>query len=259
MKRALKTFVILALGAALAGRASARIPGNGLPGGPTLKIGIRGGFADRTVRWDKGPDESRLKALTLGLAADMTFARGFGLSLFAGLGSSDPGGTYFRTLPVSLEYQAGALKGFAVGVAVRKTLFAFGDFETGARASYVIYAGSSKSWPIEGFAVDGDARGRPKWSELEVGPTLTYKVAEVFKPYLGVSLNWYRGDFRMTEALGELGGTQVRKFAEKGLLRISLGAMYDLGHRIVVDGEAGIVPSKGKADVGAAIRLLYSF
>jgi len=259
MKRASKAFVVLALGAVLVGSSSARTPGHGLFGDIILKVGVRAGLAGRTVRWDKGPDESVLKTSTLGLAADMTFARGFGLSLFAGLGSADADGTVFRALPISLKCAGGAVRGFSFCAAVRKTLFSFGDIETRARARYVTYTGSSKSWPIEGFAVDGDARGRPKWSELEIGPTLAYKAFKNFTPYLGVSLDWCRGDFRMTETLGELDGTQTRKFAQKGLLRIALGASCDLWRGLVVDGEAAVVPSKGKADVNATLRLLYGF
>ncbi len=259
MKRAAKICVALAVGAALAGSASARTPGTGALGDATLKFGLRGGFAERSVRWDKGPDESRLKTRLLGLAADVSFSRGLGLSLFAGMGFCDPDGAAFRTLPISLEYRAAAMKGFAFGGAVRKNIFTYGNFETGARASFVFYSGSSKSWPIEGFAVEGDATGRPKWSEFEIGPTLSYKAAGGFTPYLGVSLNWLRGDFRMTETLGELGGEQGRKFAQKGLLRIALGAAFDLGRGFVVDGEAGVIPSKGRTDIGANVRLLYGF
>jgi hypothetical protein len=259
MNRADKMFVALVVGAVLVGSASAQTSGTGLFARPTLKLGIQGGFASRGVRWDKGPDESTLKTLLLGLTADVTFARGFGLSLFAGLGSSDPDGAVFRNLPVSLEYGAGAMKGLAFGAAVRKTLVAFGDFETGARAGCVIYSGTSKTWPIEDFAVEGEARGRPKWSEFEIGPTLSYKAIPRFTPYLGLSLNWFKGDFRMTETLGELAGEQVRKFARKGLLRIAAGASFELGRGFFVDGEAGVIPSKGKAGAGATVRLLYGF
>jgi hypothetical protein len=259
MKSALKTFVVLALGAVLAGSASARTSVDGLFGDLDLKIGIRGGFAGRTVHWDKGSDESRLKTRTLGLAADLTLARGLGLSVFAGLGCADPEGAIFRELPISLKYGGGAVSGFAFGGSIRKTLFMFGDFETGARASYVSCTGSSKSWPIEGFAVDGDAQGRPKWSEIEVGPTLIYTAIEGFRPFVGVSLDWFRGDFRLTESLGELHGTQTRKLAQKGILRIALGASYDLWRGLVVDGEAGVIPSKGTTDVVATIRLIYGF
>lgn len=259
MKRTSKTFVVLATCAVLAGTASARIPGKGLFSGVNLRAGLQGGFGDRTVRWDKGPDETKIKIRTAGLAVDLSFPRGFGISLFGGMAFTDPRGTVFRNLPISLDYQAGTIRGFAFGAEVRKSLFAFGNFETGARARYVIFTGPTKTWPIEGFAVAGEAVGKPKWSELEIGPTLAYKAYSNFTPYLGVSLSWFRGDFRMTETLGELGGTQVRKLSQKGLLRIALGASWELGHGIVVDGEAGIIPVKGGPDIGATVRLLYGF
>jgi hypothetical protein len=259
MKRVSKTFVVLASCVVLVGTASARTPGKGLFGAVTLRAGLQGGFGDRTVRWDKGTDETKVKTRTVGLAVDLTFPHGFCLSLFGGMAFTDPRGAIFRHLPISLDYQGGTVRGFAFGAGVRKSLFVFGNFETGARAKYVIFTGPSKTWPIQGFAVDGEAVGKPKWSEFEVGPTLTYKAYENFTPYLGVSLSWFRGDFRMTETLGELGGTQVRKLAQKGLMRVALGASWDLGHGIVIDGEAGLIPVKGGPDIGATVRLLYGF
>ena len=259
MKRALKTFVVLAASTVLAGTASARTPGKGLFGGVTLRAGLQGGLADRTIRWDNGTDETKIKTRMAGLAMDLTFPHGFGINLFGGMAFTDPRGAIFTHLPISLDYQAGTLRGFAFGAGVRKSLIAFGDFETGARARYVIFTGPSKNRPIEGFGVSGEAVGKPKWSEFEIGPTLTYRAYERFTPYMGVSLSWFRGDFRMTETLGELGGTQVRKLAQKGLLRIALGASWDIGRGVVVDGEAGIIPVRGGTNIGATIRLLYGF
>jgi hypothetical protein len=253
MKRVPKAFIVPAVCAVLAGAASA------LSGGVTLRAGLQGGFADRTVRWDKGTDETKIKTRLAGLAMDLALPRGFGISLFGGMAFTDPRGTVFRRLPISLDYQGGTVRGLVIGAGVRKSLFAFGDFETGARARYVIFTGPSKTWPIAGFAVDGKAVGKPRWSELEIGPTLIYKAYESFTPYLGVSLSWFRGDFRMKETLGELGGTQVRKLAQKGLFRVALGAAWELGRGVVVDGEMGIIPVKGGPDIGATVRLLYGF
>lgn len=259
MSRIAKTFAVLALGGVLAGTASARTPGKGLFGGVTFKAGLQGGFGNRTVRWDKGTDATTFKTGAAGLALDLTLPRGFGVSLFGGPASTDPKGTKFAHLPISLEYQGGAVRGFVFGAGIRKSLFVFGNFETGARAGYVIFTGPEKSWPIEGFTQTGEARGKPKWSELEIGPTLAYKAYKNFTPWLGVSLSWFRGDFPMRETLGELTGTQVRKLAQKGLLRVALGTAWEIGRGFVVDGEAGIVPVKGGSDIGATIRLLYGF
>lgn len=259
MMRIAKTFAVLAVGAALAAPAFARTPGKGLFGGVTLKAGLQGMFGNRTVRWDKGTDATTFKTFAAGLALDLAFPRGFGVSLFGGPASTDPKGTIFTHLPISLEYQGGAVRGFVFGAGLRKSLFVFGDFETGARAGYVLFTGPEKSWPIEGFAQTGAARGKPKWSELEIGPTLTYKAYKSFTPWLGVSLSWFRGDFPMTETLGELTGTQVRKLAQKGLLRVAVGTSWEIGRGFVVDGEARIVPVKGGSDIGATVRLLYGF
>ncbi len=259
MKRAVRAFAGLAACAVLAGTAFARAPDKGLFAGLTLRAGLQGGFENRAVRWDKGADETTIKTVMAGLSLDLTLPRGFGVSLFGGPASTNPKGAIFAHLPISLEYQAGSIRGFTFGVGIRKSLFTFGDFETGARAGYVIFTGPAKTWPIEGFAVTGTAQGKPKWSEFEIGPTLTYKAYRSFTPWLGVSLSWFQGDFSMTEKLGELTGTQARKLAQKGLLRFSLGASWDIGRGFVVDGEAGIVPAKGGSNIGANVRLLYGF
>lgn len=257
--RAARTFAVLAVCAVLAGPALALTPDKGLFGGVTLKAGLQGWFGDRTVRWDKGADETKIKSVMAGLTLDLTLPGGFDVSLFGGPAATNPKGAIFSHLPISLEYQGGAVRGFAFGAGIRKSLFVFGDFETGARAGYVIFTGPAKKWPIEGFAVTGTAEGKPKWSEFEIGPTLTYKAYRNFTPWLGLSLSWFRGDFSMTEKLGELAGTQVRKLVQKGLLRISLGTSWDIGRGFVVDGEAGFVPAKGGSDLGATVRLLYGF
>ena len=258
MTRAVKTMARLALGAALAAgplSAAAERPS----GGMSLRLGLCGGFAGRTVEWDKGDDGSKVKTGLAGIAADVRLARGFELSLFAGMAFTDPDGAVFPRLPITLEYGAGAIRGLAFGAVLRKSLFVFGDFETGARAGIVTSTGSSKTWPIEGFAVDGEAEGRPKWTEIEVGPTVAYTGYRGFTPYLGLSVSLFRGDFRMAEKLGDLEGEQSRKLAEKGALKVTAGASLDLGHGIVIDGEAGIVPVKGGTDLRAAVRFMYGF
>lgn len=258
MTSAVKTMARLALGAVLAAgplSAAAERPS----GGMSLKLGLCGGFASRTVEWDKGDDGSKIKTGLVGIAADVGLARGFDLSLFAGMAFTDPDGAIFPGLPITLEYGAGAVRGLAFGAALRKSLFVLGEFETGARASVVTSTGSSKTWPIEGFAVDGEAEGRPKWTEIEVGPTIAYTGYRGFRPYLGLSVSLFRGDFRMAEKLGELEGEQSRKFAQKGVLKVAAGAALDLGHGIAIDGEAGLVPVKGGTDLRAAVRLMYGF
>ena len=81
------------------------------------------------------------------------------------------------------------------------------------------------------------------------GASLVYAAYENFVPYLGVSLSWLWGDFRMTETMGDLQGTQIRKIKQKGLIRISLGTTFQLARQFSLRGEAGIIPAKGGTDL----------
>jgi hypothetical protein len=245
----------LILAAAPAGRAQEK----SLFRGTAIKLGLGTDAFSRRVQWDKGPDGSKLEAYQVTLASEFEFPVDLTLGLFAGLDFSDFNGLFFRDLPFSIDYQAGAVKGLFFGGELRKGLFSFGDFETETAVRFVSSLGSTKKWPIEGFAVPGAAQGKPRWSQFDAGASLIYAAYEKFVPYLGVSLSWLWGDFRMTETMGDLQGTQVRKLRQKGLLRISLGTNFHVTNQLSLRGEAGIIPAKGGTDLGASLRFLYGF
>jgi len=259
MKKRTALHVFLAACLILAGTAAGRAQEKSLFQGMTIKLGLGTDALSRNVQWDKGPDESKLKAYNVYLASEFEFPIDLTLGLFAGLNFSDFKGSLFRSLPISINYQAGAVKGVVLGGELRKGLFSFGDFETESAVRFVSSLGSTKNCPIEGFAVPGETRGKPKWSQLDAGASLVYTAYKKFRPYLGVSLSWLWGDFRMTESMGDLQGTQVREMRQKGLVRISLGTTFQVTRQFGLRGEAGIVPSKGGTDLSASLRLLYGF
>jgi len=259
MKKRTALHVFLAACLLLAGAAAGRAQEKGLFQGVNIKLGLGADTLSRNVQWDKGPDGSKLKATNVFLASEFEFPIDLTLGLFAGLSFSDFKGLLFQNLPFSVEYQAGAVQGILLGGELRKGLFSFGDFETEAAAQFVSSLGSTKKWPIEGFAVPGETLGKPKWSQLNAGASLVYAVYENFRPYLGVSLSWLWGNFRMTETMGDLEGTQVREMRQKGLVRISLGTTFQVTRQFGLRGEAGIVPAKGGTDLSASLKLLYGF
>jgi hypothetical protein len=259
MKKRTALHVFLAACLLLAGAAAGRAQEKGLFQGVNIKLGLGADTLSRNVQWDKGPDGSKLKATNVFLASEFEFPIDLTLGLFAGLSFSDFKGLLFQNLPFSVEYQAGAVQGILLGGELRKGLFSFGDFETEAAAQFVSSLGSTKKWPIEGFAVPGETLGKPKWSQLNAGASLVYAAYENFRPYLGVSLSWLWGNFRMTETMGDLQGTQVREMRQKGLVRISLGTTFQVTRQFGLRGEAGIVPAKGGTDLSASLKLLYGF
>jgi hypothetical protein len=223
-----------------------------------VKLGLGAGTFSRTVRLDDGGEEMKLKAFTLGLTSEFTFPYGITADVFAGLAMTDYEGLTFDHLPITLQYQAGTVRSFIIGGEIRKKLLVFGDFETGAAARIVSSLGATKTWALEDFAVEGESKGTPDWTEFSIGPTVTYTGYEKWAPYLGVSASWLRGRFKMAETLGDLEGTQSVRLRQKGLIRVTLGAAFQIA-RFSVRGEAAFLPSRGGVDVGVALRVLYAF
>jgi hypothetical protein len=243
----------------LAGTAAGRAQEKGLFQGLNIKLGLGADALSRSVQWDKGPDGSKLKVYNVFLASEFDLPIDLTLGLFAGLSFSDFKGLLFQNLPFSVDYQAGAVQGILLGGELRKSLFSFGSFETEAAAQFVSSLGSTKKWPIEGFAVKGETQGKPKWSQLHAGASLVYTAFKNLRPYLGLSLSWLWGDFRMTETMGDLQGTQIREIRQKGVVRIALGTTLQVARQFGLRGEAGIVPVKGGTDLSTSLRLLYGF
>jgi hypothetical protein len=259
MKKRTALHVLPAAFVLLAGIATGRAQEKGPFHGVNFRLGLGMDALSRNVQWDKGPDGSKLKAYNVFLATEFEFPIDLILGLFAGLSFSDFKGLLFQNLPFSVDYQAGAVQGILLGGEFRKALFSFGDLETEAAAQFVSSLGSTKKWPIEGFAVPGEMQGKPKWSQLHAGASLVYTAFKNFRPYLGLSLSWLWGDFRMTETMGDLQGTQIREIRQKGLVRISLGTTLQVARQFGLRGEAGIVPVKGGTDLSASLRLFYGF
>jgi hypothetical protein len=172
---------------------------------------------------------------------------------------TDVDGLVFHHLPVSLEYRAGAVSGILVGAEVAARGPAWGAFELDGRARFLTSAGTQTSWPLEGFAVRGEARGKPNWTAVEAGPRVSYKGWRTAVPYLFAAANWLWGDIRMEETLDTLGGDETKSIKGAGLVRTGAGATFAIGRRATLWAEAGIVPRRGGADYDARLALLYSF
>ena len=256
IKRRNLPFVLAAV-LAVGGIARGEAVPSGIARGIRAKFGLGTGFVSRTVRWDG--DVSRVKTFTVGLASEFEFPFDLTASLFAGLGLTNYRGALFEHLPVTLRVDAGGTASFVAGGEVRKKIRTFGNFETGAIATFVTSFGTNKTWPIAGFAVDGEARGTPRWTGFEIGPTVSYLGYRNFVPFASIRASWFGGRFKMTEKLGELESAQTRTFKQKGLVKICLGASGAISPRLSLRGEATIVPASGRIDLGAAVRLLYAY
>ena len=243
--------IALALSAATAPAAESKIK--------TFMAGLNFDNFSRTIVWDGDTASSRLRASLVSARADLGFGKGLTLSLSAGLSFTDFKGLAFGTLPISLEYDASPMKGLALGAELEALLFQSGKFEIKAAGRFVSSFGMSKTWPLEGFAVEGQAKGRSNWMEVSAGPRLTYLLSDAIVPYLEVNARWLRADFRMEETLEDLHGLETKRIKGDVSFGVAVGGDARVSDRLTIKAKAGFVPYAGGADALASVGLLYMF
>jgi hypothetical protein len=226
---------------------------------PSVTAGILFDHLSRTVTWEGDADTSRVTANLVSARAGLALGRGLTLGVTAGLSLSDFDAPVFRDLPISLELGSGALKGFVLGAELEGVLFDFGDFEIKAAGRFVSSFGLTRTWPLEDFAVPGEAKGKATWTEASAGPRLAYRISEDFVPYLEVAARWFRVDLQMDETLEDLHGTETKRVPGGLSFSASLGGDIKLTERLAIKASAGIVPFDGGLDVLASAGLVFAF
>jgi hypothetical protein len=225
----------------------------------TFAAGLSYDHFVRTVVWDGDEASSKIVANMFSARAEVGVGKGLVFGLSAGLSLTDFNDLVFNSLPVSLEYGGSGVKGFFLGAdfvaPIRKT----GDFEISAAGRFVYSSGMSKTWPLEGFAVEGEAKGTPNWMEISLGPRFTYLFFGRVLPYLEVSARWLRADFRMAETLGELEGSEKKQVKGDAAISVTFGVDADVSRHIAVRGKAGIMPFAGGVDSFVSLGILYKF
>ena len=225
----------------------------------TFMAGLNIDHFSRTIVWDGDTASSRLRANLVLARADFGFGKGLTLSLSAGLSLTDFEGLAFGTLPITIEYNASPMKGLVLGAELETLLFKSGNFEIKAAGRFVSSFGMSKTWPLEGFAVQGEAKGRSNWMEASAGPRLAYLLSGAFLPYLEVNARWLRTDFRMEETLEDLHGLETKRINGDLSFSVALGGDARVSDRLTIKAKAGFVPYAGGADILASVGLMYMF
>jgi hypothetical protein len=248
---------ILCLGVALAlaaGQASAEDANV-----KSFSAGLVWDHFSRTVVWagDEAPSEIVTHAVSA--RADIGMGKGLIFSLSVGMSFSSFPDMTFSALPISLQFDSATISGIVLGAGLTAPLVKAGDIEISAAGRFVYSMGMSKTWPLEDFAVDGQAEGRPNWMELSLGPRVAYLFFGRFVPYLEASVRWLRADFRMSEVLGDLDGEEKKKVGGDLAVCVALGADAQVADRLAVVAKAGIMPFAGGVDILASAGLLYRF
>jgi hypothetical protein len=226
---------------------------------PAFKSGLGLDYLSRAITWDEGAGSSGFSAVLVTARQVVGFGSGLDLALSAGIALSDFDGLEFGRLPISLDYESGFATGLALGAEARATVLRSRTIEIQAVGRIVSSIGFSKTWPLEGFAVEGTAEGKPTWAQASVGPRLVLKSLGKFVPSVSVSADWLWGRFAMTETLGDLSGSQDQSVEGKSVIDIALGAEYEMSPRFTVEGRLGILPYSGGADAVVSFGVLYVF
>jgi hypothetical protein len=225
----------------------------------SISAGLSYDHFARSVVW-KGDDAgTKIRTHTLTARAEIGLASGPVFSLGVGLSFADFPGLTFDALPISLEFSGATLKGFSLAAEAAAPIRRFGDFEIGAAGRIVYSFGISRSWALEGFAVEGRAEGQPSWLEIAAGPRVSYLIFGRVVPYVEVTARMLWAGFRMSEALGDLSGEEPKKVRGDFGLAIALGADVPVTGRITVKAKAGIMPYAGGVDSLISFGAQYGF
>lgn len=213
----------------------------------------------RSVVWSGDVAPSRVLANAITARAEIGIGERLVFGLIAGLSSTDCSDLTFDTLPISLQFAGSPIPGFILGVEAEAALKKIGGFEIGAVGRFVYNFGMSKTWPLEGFAVEGQATAQPSWLELGAGPRIAYLDLGRVVPYIEVTARAFWAGFRMSEVLGELEGRETKKVNGDLAVAVALGADARVTDRIAVKGKAGFMPCAGGVDTVFSFGVLYGF
>jgi hypothetical protein len=225
----------------------------------SFRVGISFEHFSRTITWDAKTGTSKASANLFAARAEVEPRPGLVFDLEAGFSLSNFNGLHFNQLPITIDYEAGAVAGLLLGAGVRDGLLRFGDFEIEGVGRFVYSLGSTKTWPLEGFTVPGTSKGGPTWMRASAGPRISYLFFGKFVPYLDVTAGWFSGKFKLDETLGDLGGQETKKLRGKSLVEISLGADYQVSGRIGLKAVAGFLPYAGGVDGTVSVGFLFFF
>lgn len=251
-KTVLGLMVGLAVGAAVPARAD-------VPNVRSISAGLGFDCFTRTVVWSGDESASKIQAHLLTARGELDVGRGLAFSLFIGLSSANFGDLTFDALPISLRSAGSGITGLALGAEAAAALKKMGDFEIGATGRFVFHFGMSKTWPLEGFAVEGRATGQPNWLEVAAGPRVAYRAFGRIVPYIEVTGRMLWAGFRMTEVLGELEGQETKTVDGDLALALAIGADARVTGRLAVKGRAGVMPRAGGVDTLFSFGVLYGF
>ena len=227
----------------------------------SITPGIGFEFFSRTITWDDGQYTSKLKSSFITFNTEFEFGKGFFFNAI--LGYAMPGSSYneltFRELPISVELDVGAIKGYLVGAEIKKSLVYAKDLQVDVLGQFFYYMGTKKEWEIPDLAVDGTVEGDPSWMRASIGPVFTYSGFDSFYPYLYLNFNKLWGNFKMVQTIQDLTGSEDKKITGASSFSTALGSIFKLTDVFSIKAEGSFIPQGDRVDFGFTVRMMYSF
>lgn len=234
------------------------------PGGVRFHPSLGIEYFSRTMFWDEDASASMLIAAFAFLRAELEFRPGGRIGLFGGYSFSNYNGLIFRELPFSIDYQAGNIGSFAWGADFEERFATLGDVEIGVQAQFMMSLARTNDFEMPSLNIAGSLEGKGTWSRILAGPLVRYTGYENFTPYLSVSYNRTWGSFTMTEAVGELGGTEEKKILARGPVAVVIGTVFEPLAMIKIKAQLTAVPFRKLAggletDYAVSATAVFSF
>jgi len=232
---------------------------------PVMKLGLGLEYFSRTLSWDDGLRSSPMTAAFGVARLDVELRKGFTLGACLGYGLSNFNGLVFRTLPFSLDYEAGSSGSFLAGIEAEADAFKIGDFEIGVLGRFVISLGGTKTLAITGLNTSGTADVKALWMRVQAGPVVRYTGYQDFTPYLALTYDRLWGTFTATETVQDLSGTEDKKIVGAGSIGAAFGVVYEPFANLSLRGEVGAIPYKKISgsglgfDLGGSLKAVLSF
>lgn len=224
----------------------------------SISPGIGFEYFTRTINWD---DEytSKLKYRFITLDTEIELQRGIFVRAVLGYSSSNYDALTFRELPLSLKLDVGYIKGYILGVNIKKSLVQSEELRIDASGEFFYCIGRKNESEIPDLVVEGSAEGRPAWMRASIGPVFTYTGFESIYPYLYLNYNKLWGKFRMEETIEDLTGTEDQRIYGESSVCVGLGFTFKLTESLSFKPEVNFFPYKNGVDSGIMIKAMYTF
>ncbi|MBM3293594.1 MAG: hypothetical protein FJY82_03630 [Candidatus Aminicenantes bacterium] len=221
-------------------------------------------YSARAIAWDEKERFSTLAKALLSAGVRIEWLKGWRISALVGLNMSDWSGLIFRSLPFSVEDQAGSRAGLSAGAGLENFIARLGSWDFKVEGRFMVSLGFKKTLPLSGLNEAGEVDMQGSWMHLRAGPVVTYRGFEGFSPFLGASFDRIWGSVTMDESVGDLQGSEKKPVSGRGWAALSGGILWEPGSAFGLGWEVSVYPYPKKGgspgfDFGMSLKAFFPF